>query len=51
MDGILRYFEIRYSMFYALFVHCALLPIFRAMAQRHGVTEKEAWRLLKVPLR
>jgi Na+-translocating ferredoxin:NAD+ oxidoreductase RnfD subunit len=50
MDGILRFLEIRYSMFYALFVHCALLPIFRAIAQRHGVTEKEVWRVLKVPL-
>lgn len=28
VDGILRYLEIRYSMFYALFAFCALLPLF-----------------------
>ena len=34
MDGVLRYLEVRYSMFYALFTHCALLPLMRAVAAR-----------------
>ncbi len=46
-DGVLRYLEIRYSMFYALFAHCAILPVVRALAARAGVQEKETWRLLK----
>jgi enediyne biosynthesis protein E5 len=48
VDGILRYFEIRYSMFYALFGHCAILPLMRAMAAKAGFQEKEVWRILKI---
>lgn len=48
VDGILRYFEIRYSMFYALFGHCALLPVMRAIAAKAGFQEKETWRVLKL---
>jgi Na+-transporting NADH:ubiquinone oxidoreductase subunit NqrB len=48
-DGVLRYLEIRYSMFYALFAHCAILPGVRALAARAGVQEKEVWRILKFP--
>jgi Na+-transporting NADH:ubiquinone oxidoreductase subunit NqrB len=51
MDGVLRYLEIRYSMFYALFAHCALLPVIRAVAARSGVQETEIWRTLKIPFR
>ena len=50
MDGVLRLMEIRYSMFYALFIHCAMLPLIRAIALRSGFQEKEVWRILKVPL-
>src|SRR5207237_1095611 len=32
LDGIMRYLEIRYSMFYSLFIHCATLPVLRAVA-------------------
>jgi Na+-translocating ferredoxin:NAD+ oxidoreductase RnfD subunit len=48
VDGILRYFEIRYSMFYALFGHCAFLPMMRAVAAKAGFQEKETWRLLRI---
>lgn len=48
-DGVLRYLEIRYSMFYALFAHCAILPGVRALAARAGVQETEVWRILKFP--
>lgn len=48
VDGVLRYFEIRYSMFYALFAHCALLPLIRAAAQRAGLAEPEHWRVREV---
>jgi len=51
LDGVLRYFEIRYSMFYALFLHCALLPLMRSMAVRAGFQEKEVWKILKIPFR
>jgi Na+-translocating ferredoxin:NAD+ oxidoreductase RnfD subunit len=51
LDGVLRYFEIRYSMFYALFVHCAMLPLLRAVAFRAGFEEQEAWKVLRVPFR
>jgi Na+-translocating ferredoxin:NAD+ oxidoreductase RnfD subunit len=50
MDGVLRYLEIRYSMFYALFTHCAILPIMRQIAIRSGLKEREVWRLLKIPI-
>jgi len=49
-DGVLRYFEIRYSMFFALFGHCALLPIMHAAAQRAGLAEKDPWRVVEIPL-
>jgi Na+-translocating ferredoxin:NAD+ oxidoreductase RnfD subunit len=51
MDGVLRYLEIRYSMFYALFVHCAMLPLIRALAARTGFQETEVWRTLKFSFR
>jgi Na+-transporting NADH:ubiquinone oxidoreductase subunit NqrB len=50
-DGVLRYLEIRYSMFYALFAHCAILPLLRSVAAKAGVREIEVWRNLKIPLR
>ena len=46
MDGVLRYLEIRYSMFYALFDRCAMLPLFRALCARTGFQETEVWRTL-----
>ena len=51
MDGILRYFEIRYSMFYALFVHTAILPILHWLAGRAGIEEADPWRILQWHLR
>jgi Na+-translocating ferredoxin:NAD+ oxidoreductase RnfD subunit len=43
LDGVLRYLEIRYSMFYALFIHCAILPLLREAASRKGIQESLAW--------
>jgi Na+-translocating ferredoxin:NAD+ oxidoreductase RnfD subunit len=51
MDGVLRFLEIRYSMFYALFAHCALLPAMRALAARAGIGERDVWRTVKIPVR
>jgi Na+-transporting NADH:ubiquinone oxidoreductase subunit NqrB len=50
-DGVLRYLEVRYSMFFALFAHCALLPLLRAAAARAGFQETEVWRVLRLPFR
>ena len=50
MDGVLRYLEIRYSMFFALFAHCAILPILRWAALRTGADEKDPWKVLSIPL-
>ncbi len=47
-DGVLRYFEIRYSMFYALFAHCAILPLMRYAASRAGLAEADPWRVLRL---
>lgn len=47
MDGILRYFEIRYSMFYALFFHTAMLPVLHWLAARAGIEEASPWRILQ----
>lgn len=44
MDGLMRYMEIRYSMFYALFIHTALLPIVHWWTARAGVEERDPWR-------
>lgn len=51
VDGVLRYLEIRYSMFYALFSHCAMLPILRVLAAQADVQEVEVWRILKFPFK
>ncbi len=51
LDGILRFMEIRYSMFYALFLHTAILPIMRAAAARAGIEEADHWRLLRWTVR
>jgi len=51
LDGILRYWEIRYSPFYSLFIHCAMLPAVRWGSQRAGVFEGEHWRVLLIPFR
>jgi enediyne biosynthesis protein E5 len=51
MDGVLRYLEIRYSMFYALFIHCAMLPLIRRLAARTGFQEIDPWRMLRIPFR
>jgi len=50
LDGIMRYMEIRYSMFYSLFAHCAILPILRWFAQRAGLSESSYWKELRLPL-
>lgn len=50
MDGVLRYFEIRYSMFFALFVHTAAIPVMRWLAMRVGVREREHWNVVEIPV-
>jgi Na+-transporting NADH:ubiquinone oxidoreductase subunit NqrB len=50
MDGILRYLEIRYSMFYALFVHTAVLPIMHWVAAKAGVHESSPWRIWELAI-
>ena len=49
-DGVMRYLEIRYSMFFALFGFCALLPVFRMVfgGTRH---EREPWKTVERPIR
>jgi Na+-transporting NADH:ubiquinone oxidoreductase subunit NqrB len=44
LDGVMRLFEIRYSMFYALFAFCAALPVFRMVAGAAGIAEADPWR-------
>ena len=44
IDGVLRLLEVRYSMFYALFVLCAALPLFRLVAQARGIRETDPWK-------
>lgn len=50
MDGLLRYYEVRFSMFYALFAHTAILPVMRWIASRKPAEEREPWRVLRIPL-
>jgi len=45
LDGVLRFLGIRYSMFYALFALCAVLPLFRLVAAARGVHEPDPWRV------
>jgi Na+-transporting NADH:ubiquinone oxidoreductase subunit NqrB len=51
VDGVLRYLEVRYSMFYALFGFCALLPVFRLIAAARGVEERDPWKVAVLVLR
>lgn len=51
LDGILRYFEVRYSMFYSLFIHTGMLPIMHFIAAKSGIAERDPWKLLEIPLR
>lgn len=51
LDGVLRFLEIRYSMFYALFILCAALPLFRLVAVARGVKETDPWRVAVMVLR
>jgi Na+-translocating ferredoxin:NAD+ oxidoreductase RnfD subunit len=48
LDGILRYMEIRYSMFYSLFLHTAMLPLVHLALSHSGLQEKSPWHLLEV---
>jgi Na+-translocating ferredoxin:NAD+ oxidoreductase RnfD subunit len=45
-DGTLRYLEIRYSMFIALFVFCAALPAFRSVFGGSRL-ESEPWKTVE----
>ncbi len=45
LDGVLRYNEVRYSMFYALFSLCAVLPLFRLAARARGIDEADPWKV------
>lgn len=51
MDGAMRFFEIRYSMFYALFIHTALLPVVHWVIRRRGAEEHADWNAVQVMLR
>ena len=51
LDGVLRLFEVRYSMFYALFAFCALLPLFRMAARARGIEENDPWKTAVLVLR
>lgn len=45
VDGVLRYLGVRYSMFFALFALCALLPLFRLAGAARGIDEPDPWRV------
>ncbi|MGD2110172.1 MAG: RnfABCDGE type electron transport complex subunit D [Phycisphaerae bacterium] len=51
LDGIMRYMEIRYSMFYSLFIHTAMLPIVHWVTTRTGFEEANPWRLVELTFR
>ena len=51
LDGVLRLCEVRYSMFYALFTFCAVLPVFRLVAAARGLEEPDPWRVAVLVLR
>ncbi len=51
LDGVMRFLEIRYSLFYSLFIHCATLPILRLVAARRGTREAEHWKFLRLNFR
>jgi len=51
LDGIMRYMEIRFSMFYALFIHTAILPIMRRVAEKSGAAQADPWKLIRLRLR
>jgi Na+-transporting NADH:ubiquinone oxidoreductase subunit NqrB len=51
VDGVLRYLEVRYSMFYALFALCAALPVLRWVALARGIQEADPWRNAVLVLR
>jgi len=46
VDGIMRYLEIRYSMFFSLFIHTAMLPVVHWVAAKAGIEEESPWRVL-----
>jgi Na+-translocating ferredoxin:NAD+ oxidoreductase RnfD subunit len=49
VDGALRYFEFRYSSFFALFAFCALLPVFRRVFGGSRA-EAEPWKTVERPI-
>lgn len=49
-DGVLRYLEVRYSMFFALFAFCAALPAFRKIFGGSRV-EAEPWKTVERPIK
>jgi hypothetical protein len=51
LDGVLRFLEIRFSMFYALFIHTAMLPIMYWLSERKGLTESSPWQVVRVLVR
>ncbi len=48
-DGVLRYLEIRYSMFFSLFGFCAALPLFRRVFGSNRA-EAEPWKTIERPI-
>ena len=47
---MLRFQEVRYSMFYALFAFCALLPLVQRL-QGSRADEADPWKTVEKPLR
>ncbi len=45
VDGVLRFNAVRFSMFYALFSLCAVLPLFRLVAGLRGIQEPDPWKV------
>jgi enediyne biosynthesis protein E5 len=45
VDGVLRLNAVRFSMFYALFSLCAVLPLFRLVAELRGIKEPDPWKV------
>ncbi len=50
LDGVMRYYEMRYSMFYSLFIHTAILPIMRWVAEKAGLQEADPWKLVTLSI-
>jgi Na+-transporting NADH:ubiquinone oxidoreductase subunit NqrB len=50
VDGVLRYLEVRYSMFYTLFAFCAFIPLI-SWIQGTRSREPDPWKTVERPVR